>query len=169
MPAPAPAVRELDRSANRMTRIRQIALMLLAPLLFVGCAGIGGEADLPSSEVVPAENGKRSSSLPRDLRLMWSVQPKEAGRDWVMATDEAIDASERVFNTVDLKGQSKDQIAKTLRFQLRAKNYGYYAPFWPADRRVFPIRIDNGNYGWQFDIHFDTADRVEKVMRRWIH
>lgn len=100
---------------------------------------------------------------------MWSVQPKEEGRDWVMATDEAIDASERVFNTVDLTGQSKDQISTTLRLDLRAENYGYDAPFWPADRSVFPIRIDNGNYGWQFDIHFDTADRVEKVMRRWIH
>lgn len=152
-----------------MTRIHRITLMVLATILFGGCAGIGVETDLPSADVVPAENGKRSSSLSRDLRLMWSVQPKEEDRDWVTATDQAIDASERVFNTVDLKGQSTDQIATTLRFDLRAKNYGYYAPFWPVDRGVFPIRIDNGNYGWQFDIHFDNSNHVEKVTRRWIH
>jgi len=99
---------------------------------------------------------------------MWSVNPKKEGRNWVTATDDAIDASERIFNTIDLRGQSKDQIAKTLRFDLRAEDYGYYAPFWPVESGVFPIRIDNGGHGWQYDIYF-TDDRVSKVLRRWIH
>lgn len=85
------------------------------------------------------------------------------------ATEEAIEASERVFNTIDLRGHTRDEIGNSLRFDLRADDYGYYAPFWPTKRGVFPVRIDNGYYGWQYDIHFDSNDRVDKVLRRWIH
>lgn len=144
----------------------KFSLMLFSPILFAGCAV---NNDLPKPDIVPAEKGKRSSGVSQDLKLMWSVQPKVAGRNWVASTEQAIDASERVFNTVDLKGQSREQIAKTLRFDLRAKNFGYYAPFWPVERGVCPVRIDNGSYGWQFDIHFDDQGHVKKVTRRWIH
>jgi hypothetical protein len=100
---------------------------------------------------------------------MWSVQAKEAGRDWVAATDEAIPAANRVFNTLDLTGLTTEEVEQKLRFDLRSDDYGYYAPFWPISKGVLPIRIDNGFYGWQFDIHFDSQGRVLKVEKRWIH
>lgn len=100
---------------------------------------------------------------------MWSVTAKEEGRDWVAATPAAVLAAERVFNSVDLHGMTREAVDLKLRFGLRSPDYGYYAPFWPVARRDLPIRIDTGSYGWQFDVHFGSDQKVRSVTKRWIH
>jgi hypothetical protein len=157
---------------NRSNVLFLLPTALLSIAALVGCESTAKSDNrkTPGGPTpVPASHGKRSTSLASDLKIMWSVQPKEEGRNWVTATEAAIDASERVFNTVDLRGQTADELGETLRFDLRSQDYGYYAPFWDVNRGVFPIRIDCGNYGWQYDVHFDSQKRVSQVMRRWIH
>lgn len=136
-------------------------MSLLALVAMGGCAY---QDDHPGGP-----DGAKSTNLNADIRTMWSVAPKKEGRDWVTATPEAVLAANRVFNTVALRGLNRDQMAKKLRFDLRSSDYGYYAPFWPVARGDLPIRIDTGSYGWQFDVHFNSDQKVTGVTRQWIH
>jgi hypothetical protein len=100
---------------------------------------------------------------------MWAVIASGSERGWMASAPDAVPAAARVFNTIDLRGLKRKEVEERLRFDLRSPKYGYYAPFWPVAEDVLPIRIDTGNYGWQFDVHFDSAGQVVGVTRRWIH
>ncbi len=99
---------------------------------------------------------------------MWSVSPKREGREWVASSYEADAAAERVFNTVNLIGLSRDAVTNALRMDMRSKEYGYVLPFYPVSTNVIPVRIDNGNYGWQFNIVINDSNRVVRVEKRGI-
>lgn len=111
----------------------------------------------------------RSENLDEDIKVMWSVAPKKGNRDWCAATLDAIPASDRVFNTVNLVGLTKEEVASKLHFEMRAADYGYYAPFWPVKKGVQVVRIDNGNFGWQFNLIYGPNGRLVRVERQWIH
>lgn len=148
--------------------------LFLFSFLFVVAAGIpscgmftpgSGSFERPPEE----QPGAQSSDLDADIRMMWSVVAPDPGEKWVKASDAAVHASNRVFNTVKLEGLTRTQVRRKLRFDLRSKEYGYISPFWPVKRGVFPVRIDNGFYGWQFNLYFDETGRVREVKKVWIH
>jgi len=113
----------------------------------------------------------QSEDLKSDIRTMWGVAPMKEGNTWATATDEAVDASERVFNTLKLTGLSRKEVNDALMVDLRSEDYGYYEPFWSImdPEQTFLVRIDNGRYGWQYEIVYDENDHVERVERQWIH
>lgn len=115
------------------------------------------------------DTDERSTDLEADIRAMWQVGDPEPDRTWVTATSEAIRAANRVFNTVELHGMTLDDAKQILRLDLRAPNYGYIAPFWPVGDNTYPLRFDNGCWGWQFDIIVDEHDCITEVRRTWIH
>ena len=162
-----------------MHMMRHWIISGLLILVFAGCVHQQAAPE-PSQAIDESRSGRTlenpldavdetSTDIDQDIHLMWSVHEKQSGQAWVAATDEAILAASRVFNTLDVIGLSPDELTDILRLDLRSPDYGYYAPFWPIPKGVFPIRIDNGLYGWQFDLYFDAQDRVSKVEKRWIH
>lgn len=108
-------------------------------------------------------SGAKSINLEEDLKIMWSVEEPAPKEGWTKSTDAAVHAAYRVFNTVDLVGLTRSQVAKKLRFDLRTKSYGYGFPFYPVEQDVLTVRIDNGCYGWQYNIKFDSKKRVKCV------
>ncbi|MHA3770564.1 hypothetical protein ACXR0O_03390 [Verrucomicrobiota bacterium sgz303538] len=150
-------------------RLLWLSLGLLITAGISGCVSREGASGVVVHDDEGGPEGARSANLDADIRTMWSVVAKAEGVTWVAATAEAVLAANRVFNTVDLRGLTRDQVAKKLRFDLRSSEYGYYAPFWLIARGDLPIRIDTGCYGWQFDVHFTPDEKVIGVTRRWIH
>ena len=150
-------------------KARILLLNLAIALSICSCAHLVETSDSTSCDHPGGPEDAQSTNLDADIRTMWSVAPKQEGRDWVTSTPEAVLAANRVFNTVKLEGLTRDQMEEKLRFDLRSPEYGYYAPFWPVARQDVPIRIDTGFYGWQFDIHFAPDQKVNGVTRRWIH
>lgn len=148
---------------HHLTRLATVA----ASCLLCGCL----QPQNHQAEVILVGNGMGSPSstnLAADIEAMWSVAPMPQGRNWVAASVEADSAALRVFNTVNLIGMSRDEVTRSLRLDLRSKNYGYCAPFYPVSTNALAVRIDNGHYGWQFNVVFGDGDRVIKVERHGI-
>jgi len=112
--------------------------------------------------------GEKSTDLSKDIKEMWRVTKLE-NENFSASSDQAISAANRVFNTIELKKLSKDEIIKTLRLDLRSPEYGYVAPFWPVKKGTLVLRFDSGMYGWQFNLYFDKKAICKKVERQWIH
>lgn len=151
-----------------MTRTR---ILVLVAITLLGCFTWCLEAAPHQDDAKLVGNGMgspKSTNLTVDIAAMWSVAPKLEGRDWVASSDAADTAAVRVFNTVNLIGMSREEVSGVLRFDLRSPDYGYVAPFYPVATNVIPIRIDNGRYGWQFDIIMGGSDRVVRVECRGI-
>lgn len=126
--------------------------------MMAGCSS----PSLPDGPFGSPLNAK-STNLEEDLKIMWSVERPDPQSGLTRSTTEAVGAAYRVFNTIDLVGMTRFQVAKKLRFDLRATSYGYQFPFYPVEKNVLPVRIDNGNYGWQYNIIFNAKQRVERV------
>lgn len=146
---------------------------------------LGGAAWLLGSYVVHTReldrkrdrvgDGEKSTDLRHDLELMWETKPlrgspdPDSGVDRRASTDRAIKAAERVFNSVELAGKSRDEVIAILGDPKTSNNSMYNFPFWPAPPGSLVYRIDCGSYGWQFNVLFDEADRVRDVERLWVH
>lgn len=150
-----------------MQRLFLFGFLLLVSVITPGCGTSSTDPGAVDTTFGSPSDAK-SSDLDADIRMMWSVEAPEPGEKWVKATDDAIHASSRVFNTVKLEGLTRTQVMRKLRFDLRSKKYGYDFPFYPVRKGVLPVRIDNGNYGWQFNIYFDERQRVEVVRKQGI-
>ena len=115
---------------------------------------------------------RQSTSLDRDIRLMWKTQP--LGRDVhgkttppsQASTDAAINAASRVFNTVKLVGLTREEVIAVLGEPKTSNDSQYNFPFFPESEGTMVYRFDSGNYGWQFTLLFDAQGKVEKVERR---
>ena len=161
---------------NLSGRKAWITTMGLYLLLLAGLSTWGTLCNpFPQSDPSPVSLGPfgdteaKSKDLESDLQTMWSVGQPAADRTWVMATDEAIEAACRVFNTLDLVGIPLEEAKKTLKLELRAENYGYKAPFWPAPDNSFTLRFDNGFWGLQYNLITNEEGEIIEVQREWIH
>jgi hypothetical protein len=121
-----------------------------------------------------ADPTERSANVPRDIARMWETQPLTGdsgprGREARGSTDGAINAASRVFNTVQLAGNSRAEVLKLLGDPRASNDSVYNFPFWPAPAGSLVYRFDCGNYGWQFNVLLDDDDWVSTVERHWIH
>lgn len=176
---PGLALYSLHRAIEWPRRIRgkkAHTIAILCYLLPLGGLSLWSATINPISQPLAHDSldafGKRheqSADLDADLKAMWEVNPPEAGREWMTATNEAIWAAVRVFNTVDLKGLSLEEARKILHLHLRDERYGYQLPFWPTPENSYSLRFDNGAWGWQFDLILDEAGNILCVNREPIH
>jgi hypothetical protein len=111
--------------------------------------------------------GEKSKDLEKDLKTIWRTVPVKDEK-FEVAPVSAINAASRVFNTVDLKGKTKQEIEKLLKYQPQEK-YGYNRPFFGKEKGQVVYRFDCGNFGWEFKIAFDKDGKAESVKRQWIH
>lgn len=117
----------------------------------------------------------QSADLAADLKLMWVTERlsgdagPNAGPTPKGSTDSAIHAASRVFNTVELVGNTRDEVIALLGDPKKSNDSVYNFPFWPAPRGSLVFRFDTGAYGWQFNVLFGWRGRVIEVHRHWIH
>lgn len=111
-----------------------------------------------------------SADLAADRDRMWRTVPRlgPVSSAFEVSPVSAINAAARVFAAVRLEGKTWDEAAEEIGFRPRP-GYGYDFPFWPVEGRVVVYRFDCGNFGWQFNLVFDAADRIVEVNRVWIH
>jgi hypothetical protein len=156
-----------------------VAVLMVAVVAMARRAGRPTEADGATSNNVLAqvrEEDGRSADLPADLKLMWET----GTMDWVAdstrrtnkaSTERAITAASRVFNTVELVGKSRAEVAALLGDPRISNDSIYRSPyaFWPPPPNAVVYCFTNGAFGWQFHVVFDTNERVRMVERLWIH
>ncbi|HEX4609528.1 MAG TPA: hypothetical protein VH092_15120 [Urbifossiella sp.] len=114
-----------------------------------------------------------SDDLASDLKLMWETGPMtwvadHASRSKLASTPEAIHAASRVFNTVELMGKTRTEVATLLGDPKSSSKSIYNFPFWPLPEGAMVYRFDTGAYGWQFNVVLED-DKVIRVERHWIH
>lgn len=159
-----------------MSRRRGLRVVLVA----VAVAGLVSMLTAPPrlfNRLLPlyhAEDGV-SENLPGDLRVMWETEPlggtpdPSHGPNPRASTDRAIRAASRVFNSVELRGRTRDEVVSLLGDPKTSNDSIYNFPFWPAPRRALVYRFDCGAYGWQFHVVFGWRGTVREVERLWIH
>lgn len=167
-----PAIAARQGSTSRKWRWVLFPLVLLVVGLWFWCA-IGVHWIEPSPGQVG--DGEKSSSVGRDIRLMWETRKLGGTPDAThgpnprSSTDRAINAASRVFNTVELIGKSREKVIGLLGDPNSSSDSIYNFPFWPAPDVALVYRFDSGAYGWQFNVLFDDEDKVSEVERLWIH
>ena len=109
-----------------------------------------------------------SSDVDRDIKLMWSTKRLPDSHGFA-STDEAIEAAERIFNTVSLIGITRDEVTALLGDPHHSNESQYKFPFWAAPKDAMFYRFDSGSYGWQFNVLFGRNGKVRKVERKWIY
>jgi hypothetical protein len=158
-------------------RRRRWLWLILALLLLGGGAWLWRAIVVDLIEPHPGQvgEGERSADLASDIKLMWQTRRLGGARDLThgpnprSSTDRAINAASRVFNTVDLVGQTPDEIVALLGDPKSSSDSIYNFPFWPAPKASLVYRFDSGAYGWQFNVVFGDDGRVREVQRHWIH
>lgn len=129
---------------------------------------VAAQKDLRWDEEHEPDSQGKSRNLQADIRKMWRVVPLPE-EDFSVSPVSAIHAAERVFNSVNLRGMSREQVAKRLHLHLRSPQYGYNAPFWPVPKGAQVLRFDCGNFGWQYSIIYGRDGKVKEVKSLWIH
>ena len=156
---------------ERKSRIRMAVAVVILIVSCYGCAAWSTTSSTPETTLVGTGKGTpKSENLKRDICLMWDVVPARQSKKWRSSSKEAVQASVRIFNSVNIIGLNRTDVAKAIRLDLRSKDYGYIRPFWPPPANAQVIRIDTGRFGWQFNIVYDSPNgRVIRVERIWIH
>jgi hypothetical protein len=149
-------------------------LWLVLSLLVVGC-GIWFGRSFFFQWIEPhprdVDPGEKSSDLPADLKLMWETRrlggtlDPTHGPNPRCSTDRAINAASRVFNTVKLVGNTRDQVVTQLGDPKSSSDSIYNFPFYGAPPGTLVYRFDSGAYGWQFNVVFGNDGRVREVHR----
>jgi hypothetical protein len=139
-------------------------LFSLTSLVLAAICAVGVAEDGPMER----PTGIKSKNLKRDIKLMWETQRLHDSKAFA-STDAAINAADRVFNTVSLVGKTRDEVSALLGDPRHSNNSQYNFPFWPAPKDAMVYRFDCGNYGWQFNVIFDRRAKTKKVERKWIH
>src|SRR5262249_24618833 len=117
---------------------------------------------------------EKSVDLPEDLKLMWETQQLRGtpdpshGPNPRSSTDRAIAAADRVFNTVELIGKTREEAVSLLGDPKSSNNSIYNFPFYPASKGSLVYRFDTGMYGWQFNVVLGDDGRVREVQRHGI-
>ena len=116
----------------------------------------------------------RSSDLRADLSLIWETQrlpgthDPSHGSNPRSSTDRAINAASRVFNTVPLVGETRDEVLVRIGEPKSQSDSVYNFPFYPRSDGALVYRFDTGSYGWQFNVLFGEDGKVREVERLWI-
>lgn len=112
----------------------------------------------------------QSEDLGADIKLMWETTDgnPETGR---VSTARAINAANRVFNTVQLVGKTGAEVKALLGSPIHSNDSVYRgAAFHEIKARAMIYRFDNGNYGWQINVYCQADDQpVTEVEKLWIH
>jgi hypothetical protein len=143
--------------------------------LLVACCGFwfGRPIFLQWVEPRPGDvdPGEKSADLPGDLKLMWETHrlggtpDPTNGPNPRCSTDRAINAASRVFNTVKLVGDTRDQVVALLGDPKSSSDSIYNFPFHSVAKGTLVYRFDSGAYGWQFNVIFGDDGRVREVRR----
>ncbi|HET6407337.1 MAG TPA: hypothetical protein VFG14_05605 [Chthoniobacteraceae bacterium] len=96
---------------------------------------------------------------------MWQTEPLSGRPGELASTPHAVDAAERVFFTVKLRGMTRHAVIRLLGDPQHSNRSTYNFPFYPAPKDSMVYRFDTGAGGFQFNILFDRQDRVRKVQR----
>jgi hypothetical protein len=100
-----------------------------------------------------------------DIRRMWETEPLRSRPRELASTERAVNAADRVFSTVELRGKSREQVIALLGDPKHSSRSTYNFPFYPAPANALVYRFDTGAGGWQFNVQFDRAGKVWKVDR----
>lgn len=142
----------------RVSVVKAIQTLFLVGALFCGCAG-----DIDTAR--PLILTSRSSDITADVHQMWETQPWGSRPREHASSECAIDAADRVFSTVQLRGMTKSQVIALLGDPQRSSRITYNFPFYPAPPAALVYRFDTGNHGWQFNVLFDQHGVVQQVQR----
>ncbi|HVW00249.1 MAG TPA: hypothetical protein VHB77_07915 [Planctomycetaceae bacterium] len=115
-----------------------------------------------------------STDMRTDLSLMWETQRLPGTHDAShgshprSSTDRAINAASRVFNTVTLVGEPREEVLVRIGEPKSQSDSIYNFPFYPQPAGTLVYRFDTGSYGWQFNVVFGEDGKVREVERLWI-
>lgn len=116
---------------------------------------------------------QKSTDLARDLKLMWETERQPVSSDsgvtpeTRVATDRAINAASRVFNTIKLAGRTRAEVVALVGEQNSVADVDTPLAESKPDR-VMVYRFDRGAYGWQFTLEFGPDGKVTEVQRKWL-
>jgi len=85
-----------------------------------------------------------------DSRIMWETVKHKDGE--IRATQHAVMAAHRVFNSVHMKGMSRDAIFNLINMPT------WYRPKFPYGSDSIGLRFDDGKKGIRIMILFDKGD-----------
>lgn len=153
-----------------------IGLLALAFAAVIASGYLLRSRHVPATSKVPRElrfdeelfdgSSNKSEDLASDIKLMWRTVPH---KDFHVSPVSAINAAERVFESVELVGKTSAEVFAVIGHNKTSNNSGYNFPFWPVKKGTLVYRFDCGNFGWQFNLRLDESGRVAKVERQWIH
>jgi hypothetical protein len=106
-----------------------------------------------------------STDLRSDIELMWETERHVAGV--IGSSEKAIAAAERVFNTVELRGLTKQGVLALLGDPAIRNKTNYAPKTYPPERQLV-YYFDTGNHGMGIDIHFNRSGRVNRVRRHYV-
>lgn len=95
---------------------------------------------------------------------MWETRQLESGKGEA-STHDAQEAAERFFDSVNLVGKTKREVIEIAGDPGSSNRSIYNFPFYPTSEGVCVYRFDTGSYGWQFNVVFDSSDRVNRVEK----
>jgi hypothetical protein len=116
------------------------------------------------------QDAVESKDLDADIELMWETTVRDKD-GYSVSTARAINAANRVFNTVELRGMTGAEVKALLGSPIHSSDSVYRgAEFWSIEQRGMIFRFDNGNYGWQVVVYCKGDDKpVTEVQKLWIH
>lgn len=104
---------------------------------------------------------------PPDIALMWETKSLDknssssSGTPSFASTDRAIEAAARVFSRSELIGMTKHEVIDYLGDPGVKSDSIYNFPFYPpTSGDVLVYRFDNGAWGTQYNIVFDSTGHV---------
>jgi hypothetical protein len=148
-----------------------IAVFTLLLTLVIACVFFINDYHRVTPKTLGGEEGEKSQNLEVDVAMMFETTLKKFSNDknLIVSTEKAIESANRVFNSIELYGKSRDEIVDYFVNKI-SPSYSYNFPFSPKEtNNSIVLRFDNGFYGWQFEIQFDDSHRCIDVKRRWIH
>ena len=105
-----------------------------------------------------------------DVELMWETMPVQGitGSDapnQKSSTPRAVAAAQRVFTAMPLAGLTRAEVVAKLGDPRTSSDSIYNFPFYPPQAGGSMVyRFDTGAGGWQFELVFDSAGKVSRVI-----
>ena len=154
-------------------------IVMVSIVLLTACMDSDDEVIInPAHDELLERQITDSLALARDKALMWNLIPIETQHDdgtsdFLVSPISAINAAARVFESVadELQGKSEEEVLGIIGYKESFNQGSYRFPFHPLSfgQKALVFRFDCGNVGWQFNLHLDEDNRVDRVERLFIH